>query len=525
MNFISIPFFLLTAVCVVLYYRFPKRLRWTVLLAGSMLFYLVAAGGLVLYFIGTILTAFFGALVLERIRERQKVLLAQSETRDEKKAIKAQADKQARRVLVLVLVINFGYLILLKYLNAFSSGAAWLCGLVGLPVSERTFDLVMPLGVSFYTFQAMGYEIDVYRGKVAADRNLLKFALFLSFFPQIVQGPIARHSQLAHQLYEGNDFDYDNLRRGALLAMFGIFKKLVIADRAAVLVAAVFDTYPQYTGTFLMFAAVFYTLQLYCDFSGGIDIAAGVSLMFGVELAKNFERPYFSKNIPEFWRRWHMSLGTWCRDYIFYPMSLSKPMTKLSKKCRKVMGNTYGKMVTVILCQLVSFVIIGLWHGAQFMHAAFGLYHAGLIILGIFFEPLILKVSEKLRVNPDSKLFQAFQILRTLFLVMMGRFFSRASGFRQGASMMIHAFVPNFADFTIWGLGLTGWDYAILAAATAVLFCISLAQERGYSVSQAIFSRPLVQRWCIYLLIVILVVLMGAYGPGYNSADFIYMGY
>ncbi len=524
MSFVSLPFFVFVAAVVVFYYAAPKRFRWIVLLAGSVIFYVMAVGYLALWILVTICTTFFAGLWMERIHAAQKDAVQRAE-KAERKQVRARYTRKAKRLLVLVLVVNFGLLAAFKYLTPVATLAAALARRLGFAAGAPRFELIMPLGISFYTFQAMGYLIDLYRGRVQADHNVLKFALFLCFFPQIVQGPISRYSELAGQLYEGNDFDYENLRRGALLGLFGLFKKLVIADRVVVAVNTIFDNYPTYTGWYLAFGVLLYSIQIYCDFSGGIDIAAGVARMLGITLPKNFERPYFSRNISEFWRRWHMTLGAWCRDYIFYPMSLSSGVNQLSKKCRKRLGTTYGKMIPVILTQTVTFVIIGLWHGAQFMHVFFGLYHGGLVVLSILFEPLAKKINEKLRINPKNPIFVGWQTVRTFALVVFSRYFARPVSFRQSCSMILATFRRAELPFSIGNLGLTMREWAVLVVACGLLFFISVLQERGTDVGGRILHLRAVPRWAMYISMTFLVLMFAAYGEGYDAASFIYMGF
>lgn len=524
MSFVSLAFFIFVGLTVAAYYAVPKQYRWTVLLITSIIFYVMAASWLALWMVVTIVTTFVAGLWMEKIHNAQKAALQQAE-KAEKKQIRAQFTRKAKWLLAGVLVLNFGLLAAFKYLGLFASLAASLCQKLGFAVEQPHLQLIMPLGISFYTFQAMGYLIDLYRGRVQADHNIIKFALFLCFFPQIVQGPISRYGELAHQLYDGNDFDYENLRRGALLGLFGLFKKLVIADRIGVAVNIIFDEFPTYTGWYLAFGVLLYSIQIYCDFSGGIDIAAGVAQMLGIKLPKNFERPYFSRNISEFWRRWHMTLGGWCRDYIFYPMSLSSGVSKLSKKCRKRFGNTYGKMIPVILTQTVTFVIIGLWHGAQFMHVFFGLYHGGLVVLAIVFEPLLKKINEKLRINPKNPVFIGWQILRTFALCVFSRYFARPVSFRQSCAMIGATFQRSAVPFSLKVLGLTYREWLFVLFACGILFVISVFQERGVDVGGRILGLPAVPRWLLYIGMTLFVLIFAAYGIGYDAASFIYMGF
>lgn len=524
MSFVSLSFFVFTAACAAVYFLSPKKARWAVLLGASLIFYWLVSGVLIVCLLLTAATTYSSALWVEKIQSNS-VAACKDLDKSQRKEAKIAATKKCRWVLFGALALNFGFLVFLKYSGAFYSGLSALGGLWGFTVWDFTQSILFPLGVSFYTFQSIGYLFDVYRKKAAAEKNPLKLLLFVCFFPQIVQGPIGRWGDLAQQLFEGHDFDYRQAKFGAQLMAWGAFKKLVIADRAAVLVNTVFGSYPDpYHGPVLWVAVLFYTVQIYTDFSGGIDIARGVAQIVGVNMAENFERPYFAPTIAEFWRRWHMTLGAWCRDYIFYPLSLSRPLNRLSKKSRALLGNRVGKLVPVLLSQFVVFIVIGMWHGSQLKYIAFGLYHGFFIIGGILLEDPLARLSEKLRLNRNSRWFKGFQILRTFLIVMMGRFFSRAGSFKQALSMMGSCFVPA-AMPNLLGLGLNGREMLVLGLATALLFAVSAVQERGIIVREWLEKRPAPVRWLIYIAGIMGIVLFGAYGTQYDAAAFIYMGF
>ena len=315
----------------------------------------------------------------------------------------------------------------------------------------------MPLGISFYTFQSVAYIIDLYRNKFEADQNILKFALFVSFFPQIMQGPISRYDQLAGQLYEGHKFSYRNLSFGAQLILWGFMKKLIVADRVGIVVSEIFDNYTEYQGFYIVVGLLLYTIQIYADFSGGIDIARGVAQALGIDMAHNFQRPYFSDSISEFWRRWHITLGNWCRDYIFYPISLSKTFGKMGKNLRKVFGDRLGKLFPVLVAQLATFLTIGLWHGAEFKYIAYGLYNGIIVISGLVLEPYLVKLAKLLRINTETFSWKLFQILRTFFLIVLGRIFPRAESFSVAIEMLKSMLVFNpgiFLNDHLFKLGI-----------------------------------------------------------------------
>ncbi len=522
MSFTSFAFFAFLAAVLCCYYAVPLRFRWIVLLAASTAFYLLSSPKTFLFLLFTAVVTFYGGRYIGTQNQAHKQYLkAHSElTRDEKKQLKADVQKKKRRMVALILLLNFGILAAVKYFRA-------LFAAFGI---EGVFNLggLIPLGISFYTFQTAAYIIDLYRGKIEADRSLPRFLLFISFFPQIIQGPIARYDQLAAQLYEGHRFSYTHFAHGAQLILWGCFKKLVIADRAAVLVNQVFDHYQDYQGTVILLALLFYSIQIYGDFSGGIDIARGAAQMAGIDMADNFRRPYFSDSISEFWRRWHMSLSFWCRDYIFYSISLSKTFGKAGKSLRRVLGDRVGKLFPVIVAQMATFLTIGIWHGAEFKYIAYGLYNGGIIILGLLLEPYLKKTVSVLHIDETGIGWRVFRILRTFCLIVLGRVFPISVSFSAAIYELGSVFagsgtVPLSEQFL--SLGLSAADYAVILAGCVLWFVISYRQERGIQIRQSLDQKPLPLRWGAYLGLSALILVLGMYGPGYDAASFIYRGF
>ncbi len=527
MAFTSFKFLEFLVVTVILYFVVPKKYRWCVLLVSSYAFYLLSSPKTFIFVLITTVTTFYGAKKIGEKDAELKAYIAENKEnldRAAKKELKAATQKKKKRILLLIVFINFGILAFLKYFRVYINDIAGLMGLEGI----FNAGMLIPLGISFYTFQSVGYVIDVYRSIEKPDDNLLKYALFVSFFPQIIQGPISKHGQLAAQLYEGHGFDYQRVKFGAQLILWGFFKKLVIADRVGVLVNELFDNYTEYLGFFMIFAAVGYTIQIYGDFSGGIDIARGVAEIFGITLTNNFERPYFSRSIREFWQRWHITLGTWCRDYIFYPISLSPTFGKISKRSRKILGEKMGKLLPVIIAQLATFTTIGIWHGANFKFIAYGLYQAIFIVGAIVFESQLNGLKKTCRINEDTYSWKFFQMVRTFGFVSFGRFFSRADTFGQAISMMKRCFVFNprvFFDGSMFELGLTGRDFVLLGFALLFWLVISILQENGIRIRETLAEQNIAFRWMIYILGFLAVLIFGIYGPGYDASTFIYRGF
>ena len=362
MTLTSLSFYLLVLALLVLYYLVPKRFQWVVLLIGSYAFYAFVCLRYMGFIVVTTLTTYFGARGMDAMTARMEQTVAahkQDWEREERKAYKKRCKSRRKALMIAILLLNFGILAVLKYYNFFAESVQALFASVGLTVSLGHIGLLLPLGISFYTFQSMGYVLDVYREKVPAERNVGKLALFVSFFPQIIQGPIGVYDQLAHQLYDEHKYHFDNIRFGAQLILWGFFKKLVIADRAAVLVNAVIKDNCPYGGAVIASGILFYCIQLYCDFSGGIDITRGVARLFGIDMAENFRRPIFATSLTDYWRRWHITLGAWMRDYVFYPISLSRGFGKLSRWARTHIGGTAGKIFATSLATFIVYFIIG----------------------------------------------------------------------------------------------------------------------------------------------------------------------
>lgn len=530
MAFTSLNFLIFALITICLYYVVPKDWRWIELLAASYAFYLISSPKTFVFVLITTIITFLGGLYIGNCNIKHKEYMDEHKaelSREEKKAAKAASQKKKRGMVVLILVLDFGVLATLKYFRYYLQA-------LGL---FDTGSLLIPLGISFYTFQSAAYIFDLYRNKIEPDRNVAKFALFTAFFPQIIQGPISRYDQLANQLYEGHRFDFNNLTHGAQLILWGFFKKIIIADRVAILVNQVFDNYSDYTGGAVFMALLFYMIQIYADFSGGIDIARGVAQCMGINMTHNFLRPYFAHDLSEFWNRWHISLSHWCRDYIFYPVAMSKFFGKMGKSLRSVLGDRVGKLFPVIIAQFCTFLTIGLWHGAEFKYIAYGLYNGVVIVSGLLLEPVFKKIIATLHINEKSRAWQGFRMVRTFFVVLAGRVFPKAASFGVAISMFFSMFKLNhgvpFGD-TIMSLGLTNTDFLIILVCCIIWLVISIIEERcarteggqGESALRDMLDKkPLPLRWTVLLIGFTLVLALGIYGPGYDASAFIYRGF
>jgi len=532
MAFTSVAFVVFLTITAAIYFSMPKRYRWIILFVANYVFYFFAGGGYFLYLILTTLSTYAATVKLGKMvavnKDAYDIQKAELD-KEAKKAWKAQFVKKKRGILIPTLLFNFGILALLKYSSFVSANVNAIFETMSFGLELPMHSFLLPLGISFYTFQSMGYLIDVYREKVVPERNLAKLALFISFFPQIVQGPIGRFQQLSEQLFRANTFSYERVKFGVQLMLWGAFKKLVIADRAGVLVDNVFGFSDVFGGAYVAAAALLYCVQLYGDFSGGIDIATGAAQVLGIDLEKNFERPYLAKSIPDFWRRWHITLGAWFRDYVFYPLSLSKFFAKIGKKGRQLFGNYIGKLLPVLIPQFIVFFLIGIWHGAEWKYIIFGVYNGMLIVLGILFEQPLKNLAKKLNIQTDCFSWRLFQVLRTLILVALGKIITRAPG--VGASwFMFCSMLQDWDIHVLWNggmlqLGLDVKDLWVLFLSSSTLLCVSLMQESGIKIRENLAKQNLYFRWSIYFLAIFSLIFFGAYGLDYDASDFIYRGF
>lgn len=522
MSISSAAFLLFLAVGAAAYYLTPRRYRYLVLLAASVYFYLAYSVRAAVYLSVTILTTYGAALWMGRLHQGERERLARPDA--DKAAVRRQGKRKRRWVLAAILTLNFATLALFKYCDSWLADLSRLLGAAGISASFRPLELLLPLGISFYIFQTSGYLIDVYRGRAGPERNVLKYALFAAWFPQMIQGPINRYDKLRPQLTQGNGFSADNLKYGIQLMMWGMLKKVFLADPLAAAVAEVYNHFDWYPGMASLLGAALYCVQLYCDFSGGTDLVRGASQLFGVEMAENFRRPYFARTLDDFWRRWHISLGEWMKDYLFYPLALSGAMNQLGRRARKRLGPAVGKALVPSLATLVVFLAVGVWQGPGLHNIAYGLWNGGLMSLAVLCAPLLNKTRERLGLSGEEGWFKAFQRLRTCLLVVIGRYFSRGNGLYNALRMLKHTAVrfgrPSLSVFTCFGL--TGPDWLRLAVGGAVLLTVSVLQERGVPIRRTLEKKHWAAQFAVVFVGVLLLIAFVYLNSDYVNIQYVY---
>ena len=527
MSINSAWFLLFVGIVSVLYFAFPKKIKWIVLLCASYIFYWLNSNKLIIYLLISTLSIYFMGLALKKIDCKQKELLKKIDNKDEKKRIKNKNKIKKKWIVALGVIINFGILAILKYSSFIAGNLNELFNLLHISIQIPLKKFVLPLGISYYTLQSVSYIVDVYRGKIEADKNLGRLALYVSFFPGIVEGPIARYEQTAKQLYEPHEFDYKNIKFGLQLMLWGFFKKMVVADRAGIFVNEVFNNYTKYEGIPIVIAIIFYTLQIYAEFSGCMDIVTGTAQIVGINLPKNFERPFFSKSVQEFWRRWHITLGTWLKDYIFYPISFSKDTTNISKFSKKIFKNSYiTKLIPAMFALLFVWLGNGIWHGASWKYIIYGLYYYVIMMIGMIIEPLSNKILDLLKIKKNIFGYRLLQIVRTNIFVGIGMMIFRSQSIKNAWQIFKSIFtVKNIGmifNGELYKIGFLTGDFIIILVSIIIMFVISYIQESGHAIREDISKQNLPFRWILYYGIIFSIIIFGIYGQGYNVSDFIY---
>ncbi len=534
MPFTSFRFFAFLAAVVFVYYIVPKKFQWVVLLISSYAFYLYSGVDNLVFILSTTLFTYLSGLLMQSMRNKnQKKIdaLGDGITMDQKREMKKSVAKKIHTVQVLTVLVNLGVLAWVKYHNLFIGTVNDMFTLFRWDASLPFVNIMVPLGLSYYTFDSIGYLIDIGRGKYAAERHLGKFALFVSFFPSIVQGPLNRFGDVGVQLKETHKLEYDNLKNGALLIVWGLFKKLVIADRVSAIAGTIFSTSfaaGEYNGSQILFGVLAYSFQIYGDFSGGTDITRGAAQMMGINLPMNFERPFFSTSLADFWRRWHMSLGAWMREYVFYPVMLCKPVSALSKKMRKKHGTYAGKLVPSVAAPLVVFFLMGIWHGITSQYIINGLYNALLISGSVALIPVYKWLIDKLHINTENFSYKLFQIARTTVLLFISRIIVKAPSLKDAVSMIKAMFTSFDLDFLlgldgkIYEYGVNEKEMGIIIFSILILLVVGVLQENGIKIRETLAKQNIFFRWALVLLLIAFILIFGVYGPDYNASDFIY---
>ena len=464
-----------------------------------MVFYFWTGSINMIFILVTSASTWIGSRYFQKCTDDYKAIKKNTDiTPEEKKRQKKMYDRRKQIFFWGVICLNFGILGYLKYWKVLTGSAA---------------GLLLPLGISFYTFQSIGYLIDTYNGKYESEGNFFKYLTFVSFFPQLIQGPINRYDAMGSQISAKHTFEVERTKRALLQIGFGTLKKYAIANLTAEMVSLLLDKPERnYPGCIIVFGILLYSLQQYADFSGGIDMVLGVAKLFGIEMKPNFRQPYFATSLADFWRRWHISLGNWMRDYVFYPFALTKPIKNLGKWSNKKFGKHIGRVLPAALGNVLVFFLVGLWHGAQWNYIFWGLYNGVVIAVSDFLAPVYAWLNAKLHINTESKIFHLFQIARTFIVVNIGWYFDRIESmdnlwrYVRNTLFYFGAYRFNTVRASVF-INIPVRTYGVVALASLIVLVNSILCEQDKDVYALIHRKNILVRWGLYLVMIFLILM------------------
>lgn len=492
MNFNSLSFLIFFPIVTLVYFIINHKYRWLWLLVASYYFYMCWNPKYALLIATSTVITYLSGIFISKFNKIEN---------------KAKSKRLKLITVTISLLSNLGILFLFKYFNFTINILSRLFSDIGVTISLPTVDLLLPVGISFYTFQALSYTVDIYRGNVEAERNLGKYALFVSFFPQLVAGPIEKSKDLLYQFNEIHTFDYNRAKEGIMLMVWGLFQKMVVGDRLAIVVNEVYNNPTEYKGLEILIATIFFAFQIYCDFSSYSTIALGAAKVMGFRLSKNFDSPYFSTSIKMFWRRWHITLGAWFKDYLYIPLG----------------GNRKGKIRTYINIMII-FLASGLWHGASINFVIWGGLHGLYQVIGDIIKPLKNKVTIYMKVDKSTFSYKLLQVIITFLLVCFAWIFFRANSFADAKILINNLFEFNpwiLTDSTLFSLGLDSKEFILAVIGVIAIIAIDLLKGKK-NIIRSLSNQNIIFRWSIYFALIFIILIFGVYGPDYSQQQFIY---
>ncbi len=500
MTLTSLVFTLFCVITLIIYFIIPKKFQWIVLLISSLIFLFYDN-----LYISTIIQALMVLIpsyILGRLIEKN------------------YDTKKAKIYLIIGIIVILGQLIYLKYTNLFLATANHICNLFKIDYQFEFIYRNSLIGISYYSLIMISYLVDIYRGTCKSQKNLFKCALFMSYFPILTSGPFIRYEETGKELYKEHKFNYDAMCKGLIRIFWGLFKILVISQRIGYFVDGVYGDLNTYSGVFVIIAVLLYTMELFTNFSGSIDVIMGVSKIMGIKLPENFTLPFASRTMTEFWRHWHITLGAWLRDYIFYPLQKSNFMQNLGKKAKKKFGKKKGKKISVYVPMLIMWICIGVWHGGAYTFIiGSGLLQFLYIFLEDVLEPVAKKINGKLGIDSNGKKYKVYQCIRTYVLFSFAMIFFRANSIRNAIQIIKSMFIWDAEANTLNFLDIL--DSIVLIVSLIILFVVGKIAKKE-NVVEKILEKKLISRWMIFYILIFSVIIFGCYGPGYDPASFIY---
>lgn len=519
MSITSFSFLVFITIGAIAYYIIPKKFQWIELLMLSIVFYYFATPFYTMgYLIASTLIAYVSTIIISKLRSKGNC-----------KTIVLQA------IIIIALVMNILIWFVVKGRGLWALFAERLISHVYISQVDSLLNmhLIAALGMGYYTLQICGYIIDCYWENITPQKNPLKLFLFVAYFPQLTTGPISRYAQL-DSLYEKHKFEYKNIAFGAQRILWGFVKKIVLAERVGIVVSIIDNNPERYPGLYSWIVILLYPLQMYADFSGCMDIVLGVSELFGIKLEENFKNPFWARTSQEFWQRWHITLGTWAKDYVLYPLLKSRPMIQFGKLTKKRFGKKASKFFVNLVGMFVLWMVMGIWHGGLRYIVGVSLWYWIILMLGDLLSPVFAKVTSALHMKTESFAWHLFQSARTYLIYAIGAIFF-SSGLRKGLDFLHDAWkvltVKDYAnpwiffDGSLLNLGITYEDMNIVILVVLMMILVDALREKYGYARNWVKEQSFIFRWAIWIGLFVFVLIWGKYGPGYNAAEFIYQGF
>ncbi len=523
---ITSPEFIIFLIGLVLvYFLMPKKFQWVVLLISSIVFYLFGKASDICYVLFTSVTVYFATIFMDKLLDKNKNYIKEHKetlSKEDKKLLKEKTKKKRKLIMVTTLVANLFLLCLFKYSHFAFTEFNNLLTLMSVTPFEEKIKFISPLGISFYTFQSVGYLVDVYWEYYKPERNYLKVLLFVSFFPQMTQGPISDFEGLSKELFSEHNFEYERFSHGVRRMLWGFFKKLVIANMIGHFVNDVFANYEGFSGAATLLGMFSYSIQIYADFSGYMDIMCGFCEVLGIKLKENFDRPYFSLSIAEYWRRWHITLGDWFKKYIYYPMGISNFSRNIGKKLKPTLGKHIADTVPATIALIVVWFCTGLWHGASWAYIFWGLINGLFIIFSLWMEPVYGKMRSFFKINVESKWWKYFCIVRTFILVTFIKVFPEVGTASDGFGIWKHALTAYHGPYNV---SVFVYRPLIVLPGIILMFLVSVLQDRR-PVRGIIDKVPLALRILAEAVMIVGIISCGYYVMfKFGEIGFLYEGF
>ena len=495
MLFNSIEFLIFFPIVMLIYFVVPKKIKHLWLLIASYYFYMCWNAKYALLILTSTIITYTSGLSIEKVRNLS--------------CEEAKKNVLKKWIVAGSFVTNLGILFYYKYLNFSLTFLTWVFEKVHIQLNIPAFDIILPVGISFYTFQALSYTIDVYRDEIYAEKNFFRYALFVSFFPQLVAGPIERSKNLLRQLAIPKKFCFEEAREGLLLMLWGFFLKIVLADRITIFVDSVYGDYSTYSGAYLVVATMLFAIQVYCDFAGYSTIAMGSAKVLGITLMENFDAPYFSTSVAEFWRKWHISLTSWFKDYLYIPLGGSRK------------GN-----IRKYINKMIVFLVSGLWHGASFSFVVWGGINGLYQVIGEILQPIRDKIVSVLHLNRESLGHKLIQVVGTFVLVDFSLIFFRADRLMD-AYKIINSIITVknpwvLFDGSLYECGLDEKNFRLMLLGIVILLLADFCKGKRIKIREVIVRQDYWFRWLFIAFAISAILTFGIWGPNYNEANFIY---